>query len=666
LVWFSTQARTGTEFDRFGLECRLAIWAGVCGMKKVRDIMQSWAPGCLWMVWNAFVGCVVGLARCRPPARIVAAWVIGSGIAVSGGPGCSAATGATHAIAMHGEPALGQDYPHFPHVRPDAPKGGTLRLGELGAFDSLNPFILKGVAPASLREYVFESLLVRSADEPFTLYAHIARAIELPDDRAWVTFHLDPDARFSDGNPITVEDVAFSWKLLKEKGQPYHRLHYSGVTAAEIVAPDAIRFTFADTGNREAPLLLGLMPILPRHLIDPATFDQTSLAAPVGSGPYRVADVDAGRSLTFERDPGWWARDKRQARGRFNFDTIRYEYFRDQTTLFEAFRSGDLDLRAEDDAGRWAEGYDFPAARDGRIVREELATGWPAGMTALVFNTRRPMFTDVRVRRALSLMLDFEWINQNLFHGHFARTQSFFERSELSSHGRPADAAERALLAPFPGKVPPEILEGRWTLPRSDGTGRNRDQLRAAVGLLREAGFVQEGGRMIDTRTRQHFAFQMMSSRRAEERLFQAFARNLAQVGIAVEIRTVDSAQRWARLKAFDFDMIQWTWGSSLSPGNEQRNRWGSSSADQPNALNFAGVSEPAIDVAIDALTVARERPAFVSAVRALDRLLLSGDYVIPLYHPKGLWMAWRTELQRSPRAPLSGFALDTWWLAQP
>jgi len=571
-----------------------------------------------------------------------------------------------HGIAMHGEPALPPGFTQLPYADPGARKGGTLRLGELGTYDSLNPFILKGVAPSGLREYVFESLLARSVDEPFSLYGHVAQSVEMPDDRRWVTFRLDPAARFSDGRPITAEDVVFSWQLLREKGQPYHRAHYGSVTRAEIPEPGQIRFAIGEDGNRETPLLLGLMPILPKHRIDPATFDQTSLVAPIGSGPYVVGQIDAGRSLTFERNRDWWARDKPLARGRYNFESIRIEYFRDQTTLFEAFKAGDIDVRSEDDAGRWADGYDFPAAKDGRILRAELSTEWPAGMTALVFNTRRSLFADPRVRRAFLLMFDFEWVNRNLFHGHYTRTQSFFARSALSSHGRPADALERALLAPWRSSLAPGALEGTLAMPVSDGTGRNRDNLKAAIGLLHEAGYVSKGGRMVHAETGEPLHLEMMAGKRGEERLFQAYAGSLAQVGISVSLRTVDSAQRWARLKSFDFDMIQWTWGTSLSPGNEQRNRWGSGSAESENALNFAGVRSPAVDAIIEALVAAKEEPAFVSAARALDRLLLSGDYVIPLYHAKGLWTAWRADLKRPERAPLSGIALETWWKEPP
>jgi peptide/nickel transport system substrate-binding protein len=538
-------------------------------------------------------------------------------------------------------------------------------MGELGSFDSLNPFILKGVAPSGIREHVYQSLLERSADEPFTLYGLLAARVELPDDRAWVAFHLDPAARFSDGRPVTPEDVIHSWELLRSKGQPYHRSYYGAVARAEVTSPGVVRFTFADATNRELPLLLGLMPVLPRHLTPAATFDQTTLVPPVGSGPYVVASVEAGRVLALARNKDWWAKDRPLARGLDNFDEIRIEYFRDQNTLFEAFKSGEIDLRIEDDAGRWADAYTFPALAEGRVVKAELPTGWPAGMTALVFNTRRPVFADARVRRALILMLDFEWINRSHFHGHYARTQSFFARSELSSAGLPASPAERALLAPWLAKVKPEVLDGTHRFPVSDGTGRNRDNLQRAFRLLQEAGYVQEAGRMIHAATRRPLAFEMMAAKRAEERLFQAFAESVRRLGIEVTIRAADSAQRWERLKRFDYDMIQWTWSASLSPGNEQANRWGSSSYDAQNALNFAGVKEPAVDAMIEAMLAARERTDFVAAVRALDRLLISGDYVIPLYHPKGVWAAWWSRIERPQKSPLAGLALDAWWSAR-
>ena len=581
-------------------------------------------------------------------------------------PAPALAADPAHGLAMHGQPALAANFPHLPYVDPQAPKGGTIKLGQIGSFDSLNPFIVQGVAAYGIRENVYEGLLGRSQDEPFSLYGLLARAIDVPEDRSSITFHLDPEARFSDGKPVTAGDVLFSWALLKDKGQPYMRSHYRTVAKAEQISPGAVQFTFDDSGNREAPLLLGLMPILPKHRTDPETFDRTTFEKPVGTGPYLVGKVDPGRSISYTLNPTWWGRDKPINRGRYNFDELRVEYFRDQTTLFEAFKVGDIDLRFEDDAGRWAKGYDFPAVAAGQIKRKEVPTSLPAGMTGLVFNTRRPVFADQRVRRALIQMLDFEWVNKSLFHGHYARTQSYFARSELAAHGRAADARELALLKPFVDRIKPEILAGTHTFPVSDGQGANRANMQAAHALLQEAGYMLESGRLVQRTTRQRLAFEMMAATRGEERLFQTFAQLLERLGIGVTIRLVDSAQRWARLKTFDFDMIQSAWLASLSPGNEQMNRWSAASAGIELSLNYPGVRDPAVDRTIEALLAARERPDFVSAVRALDRLLINGDYMIPLYYPKGQWVAYWARLQGPPAPPIAGLALDTWWSTAP
>lgn len=568
-----------------------------------------------------------------------------------------------HGIAMHGAPALAKDYAHFPYANPQAPKGGAITLGQHGTFDSLNPLILKGIAANGVREFVYESLLARSLDEPFSLYGLIAESIDLPDDRRSVTFHINPAARFSDGQPITADDVVFSWKLLRERGQPYHRANYASVVTAVARDAQTVHFEFNADGNREAPLLIGLMPVLPRHKIDPETWERTTFEPPVGSGPYAVAALEPGRNVVFRKREDWWGRDLPANRGRFNFAEIRYEYFRDQGSLFEAFKVGEVHVRAEDDAGRWTEGYDFPAVTDGRVVKREIATGLPAGMTALVFNSRRAVFADQRVRQALIHLFDFEWINRNLHHGAYARTESFFARSELAAVGRPADATERALLAPHLAKIKPAVLDGSWRLPRTDGSGQSRAPLQEAFRLLSEAGYTQEAGRLVHARTREPLAFEMMAASRAEERLFQSYMQNLTRLGIAARLRLTDSAQRWAKLRTFDFDMIQWTWAASLSPGNEQMNRWSVESAGTELSLNFAGVRDPAANSLIDAILAARERPAFVSAVRAFDRLLISGDYVLPLYHAPKHWIAHWSRVEGPAREPLSGFVLDTWWI---
>jgi peptide/nickel transport system substrate-binding protein len=565
-----------------------------------------------------------------------------------------------HAIAMHGTPKHGPNFTHFPYVNPDAPKGGRLVLGTLGTFDSLTPFIIKGVSPATMREYVYASLLTRSGDEAFSLYGLIAESVELPEDRSQITFYLRPEARFSDGAPITPEDVLFSHELLKQKGWPYHRSHYAKVARAEKVSEHAVRFTFDAGGDREIPMILGLMPILPKHKTNPDTFEQTTLEAPIGSGPYTVERVDAGRSITYKRNPDWWGAKLPVARGRFNFDEIRVEYFRDAASLFEAFKAGEIDMRGEEDPGRWLEGYRFPAVTDGRVIKREFETGLPAGMSALVFNTRRPMFRDARVRRALILLFDAEWISRNLFNGLYQRTQSFFERSELSSSGRPAAARERALLAPFAKDIKPEILAGSYRFPSNDGSGDNRANMQAAFKLLTEAGYRLENNVLVKDGS--PLSFEFLAQTRQQERLMLSYARTLERLGIAVRIRQVDTSQYWARLKSYDFDMIQWGWGASLSPGNEQINRWSSKAAGIDGTLNYPGVENAAVDAMIDALLQAEASEDFVAAVRALDRALLSGDYVIPLFFLPRVWVAYWAHMRLPSVAPLAGVDVDTWW----
>jgi peptide/nickel transport system substrate-binding protein len=510
---------------------------------------------------------------------------------------------------------------------------------------------------------VFESLMARSADEPFTLYGLIAKSIEVPPDRSSITFHLRPEARFSDGRPITAADVVFSHKALMDKGWPYHRTYYKKVVQLEQLGPLTVRFVFESGADREMPLIIGLMPILPSHVLDMETFERTTLEPPVGSGPYTVARVDPGRTLVYRRNPDYWGKGLATHRGRFNFDEIRYDFFRDSASLFEAFKAGQIDVRAEDDPARWAEGYSFAAVRDGRVRVREFKTGLPAGMSALVFNTRRPPFQDPQVRRALISAFDAEWIDRSLFHGLYRRSESFFARSELASTGRPADARERELLTPFPGSVREDVLEGRFRLPVSDGSGSDRNGLREAHRLLTRAGYVMKNGVLVSGSGRP-LAFEFLAATRAQERLMLSFAELLRRIGIAARVRQVDSAQYWTRTKAFDFDMMQWTWGASLSPGNEQINRWSSQAAATGGSLNFAGVENAAADAMIDALLAAETREDFVSAVRALDRVLISGDYVIPLFHVPGQWMAYWRHLRMPERTPLFGTDFDTWWIA--
>ncbi len=427
-----------------------------------------------------------------------------------------------------------------------------------------------------------------------------------------------------------------------------------------------VKFELKPDGDRELPLLLGLMPIVPKHATDPARFEETTLTPLVGSGPYRIEKLEAGRTVQFRRNPEWWAADLPTSKGRYNFAEIRIEYFRDSNAHFEAFKAGDIDVLVDDDPNRWSRGYDFPALRDGRILKREIATSTPAGMSALAFNMRRPMFADQRVRRALNLLFDAEWTNANLFAGLLSRTQSYFERSYLSSLAAPASVYERGLLAPFASSVKPEILESTARQPRSPGNGNNRSNQREALKLLDDAGYSVKDGRMLARATGQPLAFEVLINSRRQERVILAYAKSLASVGIILTLRQVDSAQYEQRLKVRDFDMIQTHWQSSLSPGNEQFNRWGSASADADNTRNYAGIRNPAVDAMIEAVVAARSASDFTGAVRALDRVLLSGDYVIPLFHAPKSWVAHRASLRR-PDLPasvrtISGLDLDTWW----
>jgi peptide/nickel transport system substrate-binding protein len=563
---------------------------------------------------------------------------------------------------MHGAPALAADFTHMPYANPVAPKGGRLIWGLLGTFDSLNPLIVRGLAVQQIRGFVVESLLARGNDEAFTLYGLLAKSVETDDSRSYVTFHLDPRARFSDGKPVLAEDVLFSWALLRDKGRPNHRQYYSKVAKAEASDPLTVRFDLTGANDRELPLILGLMPVLPRHAVDVATFEETSMSPPVGSGPYRVAAVKPGASLTLTRNPDYWGRDLPVNRGLWNFDEIRFDFYREANGQFEAFRRGLYDFRVENEPLRWHDGYDFPAVRNGEVIRDTIKTGMPQPSEFLVFNTRRPMFADIRVRQALTLLFDFEWINRNYFFGLYARTASFFAGSELSAYGRAADQRERELLKPYAAHIPPDILDGSYRLPVTDGSGRDRATLRSALTLLSEAGYDLDGTVLRQRSTKAPLSFEILVTTRDQERIALAYMRDLKRAGIEASVRAVDPVQFDQRRLAFEFDMIQNRWDQSLSPGNEQSFYWGSEAADSQGTRNYMGAKEPAIDALIAALLQAREHPAFVSAVRALDRTLMSGFYAIPLFNVREQWIARWNRIERPNATALTGYLPETWW----
>jgi peptide/nickel transport system substrate-binding protein len=569
----------------------------------------------------------------------------------------------SYAIAMHGEPALPPDFTHMPYANPAAPKGGRLVQGILGTFDSLNPLIVRGIAVQQIRGFVVESLMARGNDEPFTLYGLLARSVETDDARSFVTFRLDPRARFSDGRQVTADDVLFSWALLRDKGRPNHRQYYSKVAKAEALDPLTVKFDFGGTQDRELPLILGLMPVLPRHAIDAATFEETSLAAPIGSGPYRVGAVKAGTNVTLIRNPDYWGRDLPVNQGLWNFDEIRLDFYRESNAQFEAFKRGLYDFRVETEPLRWHDGYDFPAARGGEVIRDSIKTGLPQPSEFLVFNTRRPVFSDIRVRQALTLLFDFEWINHNYFFGLYGRSPSFFAGSELSAYGRPADQRERELLKPFASHIPAEILEGTYRLPVTDGSGRDRTTLRSALNLLSEAGYDLDGTVLRNRATKAPLTFEILVTTRDQERIALACARDLKRAGIEATVRAVDAVLFDQRRLGFDFDMIQNRWDQSLSPGNEQYFYWGSEAADNQGTRNYMGAKDPAIDAMIANMLEARERGAFVSAVRALDRALMSGFYGIPLFDIQEQWIARWSRIERPATTALTGYLPETWWL---
>ncbi|WP_370691344.1 extracellular solute-binding protein [Bradyrhizobium sp.] len=598
--------------------------------------------------------------RPRVQAVVCALLALAGGLALAAGT-CRAAE-PRHAIAMHGAPALPADFTHMPYANPAAPKGGRLLQGVLGTFDSLNPVIVRGLAVQQVRGFVVESLMARGHDEPFTLYGLLAQRVETDDSRSYVTFHLDPRARFSDGKPVLAEDVLFSWALLRDKGRPNHRQYYAKVAKAEASDPLTVRFDLAGANDRELPLILGLMPVLPKHAVDVATFEETSMAAPIGSGPYRITAVKPGASVTMTRNPDYWGRDLPVNRGLWNFDEIRLDFYREANGAFEAFKRGLYDFRVETEPLRWHDGYDFAAARSGEVIRDAIKTGMPQPAEFLVFNTRRPVFSDIRVRQALTLLFDFEWINRNYFFGLYGRTASFFAGSVLSAYGRAADDRERELLKPFASHMPPDILDGSYRLPVTDGSGRDRATLRSALKLLSEAGYELDGAVLRQRSTRAPLTFEILVTTRDQERIALAYQRDLKRAGIEASVRAVDAVQFDQRRLSFDFDMLQNRWDQSLSPGNEQSFYWGSEAAGIQGTRNYMGARDPAIDVLIAALLEAREHTDFVPAVRALDRTLMSGFYGIPLFNVQEQWIARWNRIERPDATALTGYLPETWW----
>ncbi len=576
------------------------------------------------------------------------------------------------AIAMHGSPALGVDFTHFPYANPESPKGGKITYGVVGTFDGLNPFVIRSFrttarglfADEQFGGLVYESLMVRSRDEPFTLYGLVADGVKLNDERTEITFHLNPKAKFSDGVAITADDVLFTINLLKSKGRPPFDRYMKRIEHIEKLDNLTVKMEFLQSKDREFPFILASsIPVLPKHAIDIDNFEKNGLNPIPGSGPYIISRVDPGERIIYTRNPDYWGNDLAVNRGLNNFDTVQIEYFRNDNTRFEAFKKGSLDVFLEEPANpnRWRLSYNFPAVRDGEVIKESFKKRTPADMIGFVFNTRRPIFKDRQVRQALSLMFDFEWVNHNLFNDVYSRTEGFWSGSNLSSVGKPATEKEKQLLRPFPDAVLPEVMDGTWHSVKTDGSGIDRASAEKAWKLLQDAGYRIQNQQAIG-HDGKPLQFEIMTQSLEEEKIALAYQRSLARIGIEAEVRTVDDTQYQNRLTSFDYDMIIGKLKASLSPGNEQLNRWGSASRDLEGSFNFAGTADPAIDAMIAALLKARSNEDFIASVRALDRVLISGSYYLPLYHLPDQWIARWSRIEYPAYTPLYGYRLPAWW----
>lgn len=569
---------------------------------------------------------------------------------------------AGHALTLYDEPPK---YPagfrHFDYVNPDAPKGGTLRLAGMNGFDSTNPFIPKGNV-ADYIELVYDSLTYRSSDEPFTEYGLLAERMEKAPDNTSVRFHLRPQARFHDGTPVTAADVAYTFELLTSKGHPLYRHYYADVEQVVVESQLTVRFDFKHGNNRELPLIIGQLKVLPKHWWQEREFDRSGLEVPLGSGPYQIESISAGRSITYRRVADWWGKDLPVSRGMYNFERIHVDYYQDMSVSLEAFKAGQFDFNMEYSAKNWATGYDSPALRRGEIIQEEIKNHNPVGMQAYTFNLRRPMFQDRRVRQAIGLLFDFEWTNRQIFYGAYQRTSSFFANSELASSGLP-DAAELQLLQPLRDLLPAEVFNQPFALPQTDASGNIQPQRMQAWRLLQEAGYRIENDRMVNA-DGEPLVFEFLIVQTNLERVLLPFKRNLAQLGIEMRIRRADVSQYINRLRNRDFDMTSSIWSQSNSPGNEQRDYWHSASFDNPGSRNFIGLKDPAIDQLVEGLINADSRQSLVTHARALDRALLWGHYVIPNYYIDRWRIAYRNHLRRPDRPPLYDYGLLTWWHA--
>ena len=561
---------------------------------------------------------------------------------------------------MHGTPKYGPDFEHFDYVEPEPPKGGALRQGGMGSYDTFNNFIPKGEIADGLG-LLYDTLMTSSQDEAFTEYGLLAESVELPEDRSWVIFNLRQDATWHDGRPVTAEDVKWTFETLIEKGAPGYAFYYQDVTAVDVLSPKRIKFTFASDENRELALIIGQLAILPKHYWQDRAFEETTLEPPLGSGPYKIGKFEAGRYIEYQRVENYWGKDLPVNVGHYNFDTIRFDYFRDANIAVEAFKGGAFDYRAENNSKIWATAYEIPELEQGTLIKEESPHNRPQGMQGFAYNIRRDVFKDPRVRQALAYAFDFEWSNRNLFYGQYTRTRSYFDNSELSATGLP-EGEELALLEKYRGRIPDDVFTKAYNPPATQGDGRIRSNLREADRLLKEAGWVVRGKDRVHAETGQTLSFEIMLAQPAFERITLPFAKNLERLGVHAHVRTVDTAQYIERVRNFDYDMLVMSWGQSLSPGNEQRNQWTTEAAGRSSSANYVGISDPVIDELVELVIAAPDREALVVRVRALDRVLQWGHYVVPHWHIAYDRLVYWNKFSHPETVPMKGTSTAFWW----
>jgi len=566
-----------------------------------------------------------------------------------------------HAIAMHGEPKYPDSFQYVDYANPDAPKGGKVILSSTGSYDSFNPFILKGTAAAGIGN-LYETLTTGSSDEAFTEYGLIAKTIEWPDDRSWVAFTIREEAVWHDGKKISPEDVIWTFNTLMEKGHPFYKYYYSDVVEVIQENDNKVRFNFKGNTNLELPLIVGQLPVLPKHYWANKNFEETSMDIPIGSGPYKIKRFDAGRTITYELDPDYWGKNIPIKKGTENFGVIQYEYYKDRSIEREAFKSGGIDLFSENTSKDWATSYDTPAVQNGLIKKELIEHQNPQGMQGFAFNTRKEIFEDKRVREALSYAFDFEWTNKNLFYNAYKRTNSFFENSELASSGVPS-GGELDLLNDYRELLPQKLFQEEYNPPKTDGSGFMRKELQEATKLLQDAGWELQEGKLINKKSGSKFEFELLLVSPAFERIVLPFKDNLAKLGIDVSVRTIDSAQYQNRLDGFDFDMIVSTFSQSLSPGNEQRNFWGSDAAKTNGSRNIIGISNEVIDSLIEKVISAKDREDLIVTTQALDRVLLWNHYVIPQWHISAYRTLYWDIFDKPSVRPKYSLGTNTWWV---